>query len=159
MKSANKTSVKIIFIVCLVIVFGASLSVGLKIKDNPKTYTYAQNSKEVLSASTTADSNVEINVIKTDTNFATNGLGSGMKKVSVSFELKNNQDKVLEFSPGLNLKLIDSSGNKHEPTMKFADPNVVIGGPILPSQTGNYTVDFEVPIDSNLSSLSYQKIN
>lgn len=159
MSASVKPRNKVLFIVLLLLVFSTSLYVGVKANDKPKKFTYIQNPAEVLSASTTSDSGSKIDIIKSETSFTASGLDSGTKKVSVTFDLANKSDKILEFSPGLNLRLVDNAGIEYAPTMKFANSDTIIGGPTLPGQKNNYSVDFEVPIDSNLTNLLYQKTN
>ena len=159
MKKNNKNLKfnKSLFLLGLVIlaVFAVVLGANLSHKKYSRVYTYANSETSVLGASTNING-VLVSVDGTQTDFKATSLNKDMKKLSVSFTLTNNSGERIEFSPGMNLFLFDDLGKSYQPTMKFSNSETVIGGPVLAGQSLGYTLDFELPLDSNFSRLEYK---
>lgn len=140
----------------LVILGGFILGTNLSKNSGMKKYAYKDAGSKVLGTSVTNQSiTVSAEGYKSDP--LTGGLESGKQKMTVTVSLANNSAETLQFSPGLNLKLLGSDGSEYLPTMKFYPADQTIGGPINSGSSARYDIDFELPSSATPKQLIYQK--
>jgi|GEM_PF-4242883 len=81
---------------------------------------------------------------------------SQLRHYEAKIVLKNTSDKPIEFSPGLQAFLVDSTGARTAATAKFLLPDTVIGGEIAAGATWDGILDFEVSEQAAPTVLSIQ---
>ncbi len=147
----NNYRIKGFLLILPIFIFvGVLVLLGIRQSNKGQTKTYRLEqpvTKQVLGVSVSSGL-VDINI---------NSKTLRASRLTINIQIKNNSINILQFSPGLNLKLVDSEGIEYLPTMKFVDPAVVLGGPINSGQRLTLDIDFEVPETTSLEKLVYQQ--
>lgn len=153
----SRNSKKLFFTVSLVALIVLAFGAGVLIsKKDQKTYANQTpvDTTNVLGASV-SNEKVTLKVASIDQKNPESTDTQSLKKVSLKIEIDNHTPTVLQFSPGLDLKIVTEDSSEFIPTMKFVSSDEVLGGPIASGQKQNYEVSFELPADSVPSKLIY----
>jgi hypothetical protein len=81
---------------------------------------------------------------------------SSTKRVSVNTKLTNLQSTVLQVAPGFQFSVLDATGNAYPFTAGYLPANTPVGGPLTPSQSSTYVLDFDVPNNAQIKKLKFQ---
>jgi hypothetical protein len=116
------------------------------------------SSNDVLGESTTGfnipETGYDITLISSKS-YADNDSPQG-SRISLSIEIRNQSSNDLQFSPGLNTHLVDSTGRYYNYTADYNDPNHVVGGTIKSNDSEIYILDYDVPLRTEIVSLEFQ---
>ena len=77
------------------------------------------------------------------------------QRVSVAITINNLSQEIMQFSPGLQVSIIDNTGDAYPATAEYVPPHTMIGGPIGPAETRTENLDFNVPINRQPVRISF----
>ncbi len=112
------------------------------------------NQNQVLGATYIAkDYSVYVNkVVSHPTDIANSG-----RRYSADVTLVNTSNLALDYSPGLQLSLVDGTGQIYAPTAKYLADGQTLGGSLAPGQNTTSTIDFDLPQASQPTELQFQE--
>jgi hypothetical protein len=140
---------QIVIIGSSLLVIGLVITAGLNIA----TLNRSKSITQVFGAQA-KNSLVELKVISWNESQSTTS--SATKRVSVSTKLTNVQTSDLQVSPGLQFSVLDKLGQSYPYTATYITVDSSIGGPVAPSQSSTYSLDFEVPKSAEIQKLKFQ---
>lgn len=81
---------------------------------------------------------------------------SQLERTTVTISIANSGQSVLQLAPGLQMQLIDNTGQSHPMTASYLPAGFIVGGPLQPGNSWTQQIDFNLSPAETPATFIYQ---